>query len=55
MEDATNPTFAAVTNELDQVLAKLKQTNDPETRKNLFIEMRRLMAQLDDIVFGWKA
>ena len=50
----TDPTFAAITDELDRLLAQLKKAQDPETRKTLLVAMRRLIAELNDIVFGLK-
>jgi hypothetical protein len=36
---------------LETVLAQLKASHDPATRRLLLTEMRRLMLQLDRIVF----
>lgn len=45
-------TFAAITDQLDRLLAQLKKTEDPETRKTLLIAMRRLIAELNEVVYG---
>ena len=45
-------TFAAITDQLDRLLAQLKKTQDRETRKTLLIAMRRLIAELNEVVFG---
>jgi hypothetical protein len=36
---------------LDNVIAQLKTAHDPSTRRLLLAEMRRLMADLDRLVF----
>jgi len=36
---------------LDSVIAQLKTAHDPSTRRLLLAEMRRLMAELDRVVF----
>jgi hypothetical protein len=48
----TQPKFEAATHELDQILDKLRESKDPETRKKLLHKMRELIAKLNQIVFG---
>jgi len=47
----TQPEFEAVTHELDQILDKLRESKDPESRKKLLHKMRELIAKLNEIVF----
>jgi hypothetical protein len=47
----TEREFEALTLKLDQIVANLKEARDPETRKNLLSEMRKLIAKLNEIVF----
>jgi hypothetical protein len=47
----TQPEFEAVTHGLDQILDKLRESKDPETRKKLLHKMRELIAKLNEIVF----
>jgi hypothetical protein len=47
----TQPEFEAVTHELDQIVDKLRESKDPETRKRLLHKMRELIAKLNEIVF----
>ena len=42
--------FAEVQRALDQTLAKVKQTTDATLRQELLREMRRLLAEADDIL-----
>ena len=48
----TEPKVAAVAQKLDQTLAKLQESKDPDTRKNLLSEMRILIAELNELVFA---
>jgi hypothetical protein len=45
------PEFEAVTHELDQIVDKLRESKDPESRKKLLHKMRELIAKLNGIVF----
>jgi hypothetical protein len=47
----TQPEFEAVTYELDQIVDKLRESKNPETRKKLLHQMRELIAKLNEIVF----
>jgi hypothetical protein len=47
----TQSEFEAITHELDQIVDKLKESKDPETRKKLLHKMRELIAKLNEIVF----
>jgi hypothetical protein len=47
----SNPDIAGVEKKLDEIVAQLKATNDPERKRALLKQMRTLMAQLDSLVF----
>jgi hypothetical protein len=46
----TEPEIATLEKKLDDVLARLKETRDPQLRRSLLAEMRGLMAELDRFV-----
>ena len=47
----TAPEVQVVQRKLDETLAQIRQTQDPERKRALLKEMRVLMAQLDSLVF----
>jgi hypothetical protein len=48
----TDTVIADVERKLDEIVAKLKLSNDPEHKRQLLKQMRALMADLDRFVFG---
>jgi metal-sulfur cluster biosynthetic enzyme len=46
----TDPAIAAVEQKLEEVTAKLKKCTDPRIRRNLLVEMRTLIAELNTLV-----
>lgn len=53
MIDHVNDTaIADVEQKLDEIVTKLKLSNDPEHKRQLLKQMRALMADIDRFVFG---
>jgi len=48
----SKPEFAEVQRKLDEALAKLKATEDPTLRRELFKEMRQLLVEAERIAFA---
>lgn len=48
----TDPPIAAIEQKLDEIVSKLKNSHDPEQKRELLREMRALMADLDRFVLG---
>jgi hypothetical protein len=46
----TEPAIQPIQQKLDNVLGRLKTTNDPRIRRRLLTEMRVLIVELDQII-----
>jgi hypothetical protein len=50
----TEPAIQIIQQKLDNVLGRLKTTNDPHIRRRLLTEMRVLIVELDQIILRGK-
>ena len=53
MAACTNPTqrpFEEVRRELEEIVAKLKESREPENRRSLLLDLRLLLMEADEII-----